>query len=85
MQIVPDFVDDGFEDLLDDEDLKRGGMPMHGIRVLVFIDEEGNSWLKWKTAGEPSVNEMIAMFTRATFLVQLQDYANHHTPAEDDE
>lgn len=67
---MPDFVDVGFEDMVEGE----SGFPMHGIRILTWMDEEGNTWVTWRTSGDPALNDILALLHRGAFLMQMEDY-----------
>lgn len=80
-EVVPDFVQEGFVDLVEGDG--PDAMPIYGIRILVYMDGDGNEWIKYKPAGDPSVNQMLAMFSRGTFLVQMEEMTS--TMGEDED
>jgi hypothetical protein len=64
-------------------------MPVHGIRVLTVLRPDGQIDIEWLTHGKPTLDELVAMLSRLTFLVQAAEfYVFTHgevNPLEDDE
>lgn len=82
-----DFDTEGFTDLIEAEQLNEESIPLYGIRVLVFMDSSGQTWLQWATSGAPEINDIVAMMSRVSFLSQLELSGNviNQGGDEDDE
>lgn len=72
---------EGFELLTQNEE----GVPIHGMQLITYLDEDGHTFLKWRTANEPNVEDMVLMLTRAVFIIQAREYVDHHRREEDGE
>jgi hypothetical protein len=72
-----------FEDMLASE---PGSLALSGWRIVVFVDKENQSWLRWSSVGDPSLDETVAALTRTAFLVQhyVQKRLDEGDEPEDD-
>lgn len=60
---------DAFEDMI-----PEGAVAIQGIRLVTLLDESGRQWVQWSYAGNPSIDEVVAMLSRLTFLAQMSEY-----------
>ncbi len=61
-----------FEDLFHDED--DNAIPLFGYRILVFSDDNGSEWFKWRVEGDPTLSDSVAMLERVKFILQIKEF-----------
>jgi hypothetical protein len=55
--------------------IAEGAIPIHGMRIMTVMDDAGKTWVQWSYAGEPSIEEIVSMLSRMTFLTQIHEFA----------
>jgi hypothetical protein len=51
-------------------------LPLQGIRIVVCMDAEGNSQLRWNIEGGDAVYSVVGMLHQTAFLYQMHDLAH---------
>lgn len=73
-----------YEDLMVDDEAQL--LPVHGVRILLAVDDSGHTQLRWDVVGAPDVHALVGMLEQCKFIYQLSDiaYADGQLVEEDD-
>ena len=57
----------GYEDLIEE-----GDIPMFGIRIVTYMNTQGQLGYKWYRTGDHTLENLVMMLERVKFLVQFR-------------
>lgn len=69
-----------FSDLVPSESIA-----IHGMRIVTLLDDDGRQWIQWAYAGNPSIDEVIAMLSRMSFLAQMAEFVESSRQMDEDD
>jgi hypothetical protein len=63
-----------YEDMMEGEE--PSAVPLYGFRILIFVNDAGEEWVRWATDGEPTVAETVAVMERTKFMVMMKEHTD---------
>ncbi len=54
--------------------IKPDETPLYGWRILTYLDNEGQTSVKWISAGDPDIDTAIGVLERVQFLMQAHEW-----------